>query len=104
MGNPEKPELAAEMENNFCTTDQEILKDFARVTFLSDNRKDLPHIPVESLTLQCTDDMVAPSDAGKYIYENAPNNTMVVLEATGHCPHMSAPEETVSVIKNYLNK
>lgn len=102
MANHERPELSAEMENNFCTTDQEIVKDFARVTFLSDNRKDLPNIPVESLTLQCTDDMIAPLETGQYINTHTPNNTMVILKATGHCPHMSAPEETIAAIKAFL--
>ena len=98
IGNSEKPELTEEMENNFCSTDREIVKDFARVTFLSDNRKDLPNIPVESLTLQCSEDILAPLEAGKYIHENTPNNTMVILKATGHCPHMSEPEETIAAI------
>lgn len=101
MGNPDMPELASEMENNFCSTDREIVKDFARVTFLSDNRKDLPNIPVESLTLQCSEDIIAPLETGKYIYEHAPNNTMVILKATGHSPQMSAPEETIAEIKAF---
>jgi sigma-B regulation protein RsbQ len=102
MGTPDKPELAEEMENNFCSTDHEIVKDFARITFLSDNRKDLPNIPVESLTLQCTDDIIAPLEVGRYIHENTPDNTLVILTATGHCPHMSEPEETISAIKAFL--
>lgn len=102
IGNSERLELAEEMENNFCSTDHEIVKDFARVTFLSDNRKDLPNIPVESLTLQCSEDILAPLEVGKYIHENTPNNTMVILKATGHCPHMSEPEETIAVIKAFL--
>jgi sigma-B regulation protein RsbQ len=100
IANPERPELADEMENNFCSTDNEILKQFARVTFLSDNRKDLPNIPVESITLQCSEDIIAPIEVGKYINENTPNNKIVILKATGHCPHMSAPEETINVIKS----
>ena len=102
MANPERPELSEEMENNFCSTDHEIVKQFARVTFLSDNRKDLPLIPVPSLTLQCSDDIVGPIAVGQYIKENTPNNTLVILKATGHCPHMSAPEETIEAIKAYL--
>jgi sigma-B regulation protein RsbQ len=102
MGTPEKPELADEMAENFCTTDHEIVKQFAKVTFLSDNRKDLPNIPVESVTLQCSDDIIAPLEVGQYIHANAPNNIMVILNATGHCPHTSAPEETIEAIKASL--
>ncbi len=104
MGNPKKPELTEEMENNFCSADHEIVKDFARVTFLSDNRKYLPDIPVESLTLQCTEDILAPLEVGKYIQEVTPGNKLVILKATGHCPHISAPEETIEAIKDFLQK
>lgn len=102
IGNAERADLVEEMEDNFCTTDNEIVKQFARATFLSDNRKDLPKVPVESLTLQCSDDILAPLEVGEYIKQNTPNNTLVVLKATGHCPHMSAPEETIAAIKSFL--
>ena len=102
MSNPENPELAKEMEDNFCKADNEIVKQFARITFLSDNRKDLPIIPVESVTLQCTDDIIAPLFVGQYIKEHTPGNTLIHLKATGHCPHMSAPQETIDVIKSLL--
>ena len=102
IGDEERTDLADEMENNFCTTDNEIAKQFARITFWSDNRQDLPKIPVESLTLQCTDDILAPLQVGEYIKANTPGNTLLVMKATGHCPHMSAPEETIQAIKSFL--
>ncbi len=102
MGKHQEPLLKDELTDFFCSYDPEIAKDFARVTFLSDNRKDLPNIPVESLTLQCSEDIIAPLEVGKYIHENTPLNIMVVLNATGHCPHMSAPEETIEAIKAFL--
>ncbi|MTI21000.1 alpha/beta hydrolase [Fulvivirga sp. RKSG066] len=103
MGNPERPELGEELTNNFCATDPEIARQFARVTFLSDNRKDLPLISLPSLTLQCSEDIIAPKEVGEYVAKVMPNNTMMVMNATGHCPHMSAPEETIEMIKEYLN-
>ena len=102
MGDKQDDELKEELTASFCSTDPEIAKAFARVTFLSDNRKDLPRIPVESLTLQCSEDIIAPLQVGKYVEENTPNNKMIVLKATGHCPQMSAPEETISAIKSFL--
>lgn len=102
MGDGQALELKEELTETFCSNDPEIAKAFARVTFLSDNRKDLPKITVESLTLQCSEDIIAPLEVGEYIKKNTPNNTMVVLNATGHCPHMSAPEETIAAIKAFL--
>lgn len=95
-------ELTDELSDSFCSIDPVIAKQFARVTFLSDNRKDLPSVTVESLTIQCSDDMIAPLSVGEYINANTPNNTLFILEANGHCPHMSRPRETADAIKAFL--
>ncbi|MDQ6756009.1 MAG: alpha/beta hydrolase [Bacteroidota bacterium] len=102
MGEHQHIELKNELTDSFCSTDPEIAKAFARVTFLSDNRKDLSKIKVESLTLQCSEDIIAPQQVGEYVQQNTPGNKMVMLKATGHCPHMSAPEETIAAIKSFL--
>ncbi len=103
MGNADRPELGQELTESFCSTNPAIAKEFAKVTFYSDNRAYLPQLAVESLTLQCADDMLAPLQIGNYIKENTPGNTLTIMEATGHCPHLSAPGETISTIRNYLN-
>jgi sigma-B regulation protein RsbQ len=102
MANPDKPELGQALTNSFCATDPDIAKRFARVTFLSDNRADLPDLKIPSLTLQCREDIIAPIEFGQYIRDHAPLNQLVILEATGHCSHMSAPEETTSAIKAFI--
>jgi sigma-B regulation protein RsbQ len=102
VGNPDRPELGEELTNSFCRTDPEIAKQFARVTFLSDNRADLPTVRTRSLVLQCTDDVIAPQAVGEYVHERLPDSELVVLEATGHCPNLSAPEETIAAIRAFL--
>jgi sigma-B regulation protein RsbQ len=102
MANADKPALGAELAESFCTTDPVIARQFAQTTFLSDNREDLQKVQVPCLILQCTDDIIAPLEVGDYLAKNLPNNTLQVMKATGHCPHMSAPEETVDLIKKYL--
>jgi sigma-B regulation protein RsbQ len=102
MGNPERPDLGDELTNSFCRTDPEISKKFARVTFLSDNRDDLRELRIPSLILQCSDDVIAPAAVGRYVHENTAGSTLVAMNATGHCPNLSAPEETVAAIKAYL--
>lgn len=103
MGNPDRPQLGEELTNSFCSTNPDLARNFARVTFLSDNRADLPKLQVKSLTIQCTDDVITPESVGQYILENTPNNEMVLLEATGHCPHLSAPQEVIRSIKAFIN-
>jgi sigma-B regulation protein RsbQ len=100
--NPDRPELAQELEESFCSTDPRVARRFAEATFLSDNRKDLPRVSVPSLIMQCSEDAIAPDEVGDYLSRHLPASTLRLLEATGHCPHMSHPEETVRVIKEYL--
>jgi sigma-B regulation protein RsbQ len=102
MKNPEQQELSAELEQSFCSTDPVTARRFAEVTFFSDNRDDLPNLIVPSLILQCSDDALAPLEVGEYLHRHLSNSTLRVLRATGHCPHMSHPEETVEAIKEYL--
>ena len=102
MGNPDRPELAAELENSFCRTDPEIAKQFAAVTFLSDNRADLPRVGTRSLVLQCREDAIAPPVVGDYVRAHLPSGELVILDATGHCPHLSHPEQTIAAIKAFL--
>ena len=102
MGNADMPELGEELTANFCATDPDIARQFARVTFYSDNRADLANLSLPSLTLQCKEDILAPLEVGYYINKHTPNNTLVILEATGHCPHLSAPIKTIEAIDGYL--
>lgn len=102
MKNPERQELSTELEQSFCSTDPVTARRFAEVTFFSDNREDLPNLNVPSLILQCSDDAIAPPEVGHYLHNHLPNSTLHLLRATGHCPHMSHPEETIRAIKDYL--
>jgi sigma-B regulation protein RsbQ len=102
MGNPDRPELGAELTNSFCRTDPQIAKQFAQVTFLSDNRADLPQVSIPSLILQCSDDPIAPTPVGRYVHRQMPGSTLVLMRASGHCPNLSAPEETVTAIRAFL--
>jgi sigma-B regulation protein RsbQ len=102
MGRPDRPELGEELTNSFCRTDPEIARRFARVTFLSDNRTDLAAVRVPTLVLQCTDDVIAPEPVGRYVHEQIPGSRLVLMEATGHCPNLSAPGETAAAIEAFL--
>ena len=102
MGTPDRPELGAELTDSFCRTDPEIARRFARVTFLSDNRDDLSRVTVPTLVLQCRDDVIAPLSVGEFVAREIPGSEFQVLDATGHCPNLSAPDETVDAIETFL--
>ena len=104
MGNADRPELGQELTNSFCRTDPQIARHFARVTFLSDNRDDLARVDVPTLVLQCSDDVIAPQAVGEYVHRAISGSRLVVLEATGHCPNLSAPDETVAAITAFLDE
>jgi sigma-B regulation protein RsbQ len=103
MGNLDRPELSEELHASFCRTDPEIARQFAAVTFLSDNRSDLPNVMTRSLVLQCREDVIAPMAVGEYVHRRLPDSVLNVLDATGHCPHVSAPDETIAAIKAFLD-
>ena len=102
MGQPDRPELGEELTNSFCRTDPEIAKHFAHVTFTSDNRTDLGRVETPALVLQCTDDVIAPTHVGEYVHAQLRNSRLVYMRASGHCPNLSAPEETVTAIRAFL--
>jgi sigma-B regulation protein RsbQ len=102
MKNPDRPELTEELEASFCSTDPVIARRFAEATFFSDNRADLASVSVPSLIMQCSEDMIAPREVGEYLHRTLPASTLSVLRATGHCPHMSHPAETIAVMREYL--
>jgi sigma-B regulation protein RsbQ len=102
VGAEQPEELKEELTNSFCRTDPEIAKHFARVTFLSDNRADLAAVATPALVLQCSDDVIAPHAVGEYVHRQIRGSELVLMEATGHCPNLSAPEETIAAIRSFL--
>ncbi len=102
MGNPARPELGAELTENFCSTDPDIARHFARVTFLSDNRDDLASVVTPTLIVQCSADIVAPESVGRYVHASIPGSAMVTLSTTGHIPNLSGPDELSAAILDYL--
>ena len=102
MGNADRPELSEELTASFCRTDPEIARRFARVTFLSDNRADLARVATPTLVLQCSNDAIAPVSVGEFVRDSMPDATLVMLDATGHCPNLSAPSETADAIAAFL--
>lgn len=103
MKNEDQPELAKELEESFCSTDPVITRKFAEVTFFSDNRSDLANLDHPCLVLQCSDDAIAPDVVGEYIHDQIKSSTFEKMKATGHCPHLSHPQETIDLIQKFLN-
>jgi sigma-B regulation protein RsbQ len=102
MGNPDRPQLGRELTESFCRTDPAIARQFAEVTFRSDNRDDLARLQVPTLVLQCSHDAIAPTQVGEWVAAQVPGSTLVMLEAVGHCPNLSAPDETTSAIEAFV--
>lgn len=102
MGNSDRPELGDELTASFCRADPEVAKQFARTTFLSDNRADLAGLDARVLILQCREDVIAPVSVGEYVRRAIAGSQLVVLDASGHCPNLSAPEATIAAIKAFV--
>jgi sigma-B regulation protein RsbQ len=102
MGNPDRPELAEELTNSFCRADPQIAAQFARTTFLSDNRSDLARVRTRALVLQCAQDAIAPQSVGEYVNAQLGDSRLVLLDAVGHCPNLSAPDATIAAMREFL--
>ena len=102
MGNADRPELASELTASFCRTDPDIARDFARVTFTSDNRADLGKVTTRTVILQCSEDIIAPRQVGEFVHRSIPGSEIVYLKATGHCPNLSAPSEVIAAIEAFV--
>ena len=102
MGNPDRPELTTELTDSFCRMDPAIAREFARTTFMGDNRMDLGQVVVPTLILQCSDDMIAPPEVGDFVHRQIPGSELVRLRAVGHCPNLSAPVETIAAIRAFV--
>lgn len=102
MGAPDRPELGEELAGSFCRTDPAIARRFARTTFLSDNRADLSRVRTPSLVVQCRDDVIAPVEVGEYVHSHLADSQLVLLDVTGHCPNLSAPDQLTAAMTDYL--
>ncbi|MDQ3616772.1 MAG: alpha/beta hydrolase [Actinomycetota bacterium] len=103
MGNPDRPELAHELTASFCRADPHIARQFARVTFRSDSRADLSQVSTPTLVLQCSNDVIAPIEVGHFVQKAIPGSSLRMLDATGHCPNLSAPAETIEAMTDFLH-
>ena len=102
MGAPGQPALSEELTNSFCRTEPEIAKQFARVTFMSDNRADVAGLTTPTLILQSTEDLIAPVAVGEYLHNALPGSTLCIVPNVGHCPHMSAPSACSEAMDVFL--
>ena len=104
MGAPDQPALGVELTNSFCRTDPDIARHFARVTFLSDHRADVPKMPHPALILQCSDDIIAPQSVGQFMHRSMPGSVLAVIDNVGHCPHLSAPSASASAMNDFFDQ
>ena len=103
MGANESPELVMGLTNSFVRTNPAIAKHFARVTFFSDTRAELGFLTIPTLIVQSAHDIIAPLAVGHYINEQLADSRMVVVETGGHCPHLSAPQKSLSAMDHFLH-
>lgn len=102
MGAPGQPALSDELSNSFCRTEPQIARQFARVTFTSDNRKDVAGLTTPTLIVQSTEDLIAPLVVGEYLHSVLPNSKFCLVTNVGHCPHMSVPSACAEAMHSFL--
>ncbi len=104
MGAQSPPEATAELEAGLCALDPRTARRFARLVFLVDCREQLPRVAVPSMILQCLHDSIAPREVGQFMHRAMPRSTLVELDAAGHLPHVTHPEHTTRILRQYLDE
>ena len=103
-GGEDRPEAAARVVRAFMGTRPQVARRFARATFLSDIRDALPAVDAPALVLQCAEDPMVPPEVGGYLRLALPESELVVLQASGHVPHVTVPGQTSASIEAYLGR
>jgi sigma-B regulation protein RsbQ len=103
IGQEQPASLGYELAGYFCQANPTIAREFAHMSFLADNRADVPRMPLPTLLLQCSDDVAVPAEVGEYLVTHLPQATLTTLRATGHCPHLSAPMEVLAAMRDFIS-
>ncbi len=104
MGRPDRPDLETELTELFCQADPVIATRFGNATFRSDNRGDLDRVQCPTLVVACQDDPIAPPAAVDFVANHIAGSIRITLDAVGHCPNLSAPEETAQAVLDFLQQ
>ncbi len=102
MNNPDRPELAQELDDSFCKMDPEVASVFASATFLADHRSILKGHPIETLIVQNKKDRIASEAVGRFTSQQIVGSKIVYLDNIGHCPHLSASRQTIEAMEAFL--
>jgi sigma-B regulation protein RsbQ len=102
MGTPEAPEHGERLTASFCRVNPDVARQLLGIMFTTDYRPLLPQVTTPTVVMQCRADAMVPPHVAGYLHENLAGSTLVQLQALGHCPHISAPEETAAAIRAHL--
>ena len=102
MGAAASTEMSEEWRESVCRTDHGVAKEFARVTFKSDHRAEYAQVSTPTLIIECSDDNLAPPEVGAWVHETIAGSRRVILQAPGHCPHVTSPEEVISAVRGFV--
>ena len=96
------PRHAADFQARLCGQDPRALREFLQLTLLSDHRADLARCPVPVLVVQNPHDDFVPMAATRFLVDKLPDARLRLLDASGHCPHISHPHQVVRALRECL--
>ncbi|RUO67140.1 alpha/beta fold hydrolase [Idiomarina ramblicola] len=102
MENNDNPKLADTLENYFIAGDAQLTRNFAKATFYSDVRDTLPNLKCPILILQAKADIVVPLQVSEYMAKKLSLAKLVVMDARGHYPQLSAPQLVAQHINEFV--
>ncbi|MBJ6145519.1 alpha/beta fold hydrolase [Hymenobacter sp. BT559] len=104
VGQHAAPALSQELVAYATQVDPALAAKTVELAFLGDFRAQLPFLRQPTLLLQCHDDPAVPEEVSDYMLAHLPAAKLVMLTTTGHSPHLTAPDEVATAIKDFLAK
>lgn len=102
MGNPERPHLSRSFATTMACVPKDLMLTVLCSVLQTDHRADLAKVGVPVLLIQSQNDFFVPPAVAQYLHANIRNSRLALIDASGHLPHVSAPERVVEAMRDFL--
>jgi len=102
MGNPERPQLARQFHASIASIQREMMLTVLCSILQQDLRESVARVATPTLIIQSRNDLFVPHAVVEYLHRHIAGSRLAEIEASGHLPHVSAPEEVIKAIRAFV--
>jgi sigma-B regulation protein RsbQ len=103
IGESNPQDLVQQFQSALCALEPRIARHFARLAFLVDARELFARSRMPTTIVQSLQDSIAPREVGQWMLRHMPASRLREIDVSGHCPHVSHPALTISLIREVLD-